>query len=122
MDYQDLRQEMAPANLTKVRRGRYAEIDIVRKCRRRGDRTLILQLLDVAIPHVTDHAESVIASVDTARLLNALSGRQREIITMRFLQGYGWSDIAGRFSITKGTVDAHCFQAIKKMRKYAQIS
>lgn len=64
-----------------------------------------------------DGSEDIVAlRVTLAAALGALSRRQREIVTMRYLADMSESDVAAALAITPGSVKTHLSRALARLR------
>ena len=56
--------------------------------------------------------------VDLQRLLGALSGRQRDVVTLRYLADMSEADVADELGISVGTVKTHASRGVETLRHH----
>ncbi|MGA2037501.1 MAG: sigma-70 family RNA polymerase sigma factor [Acidimicrobiales bacterium] len=86
-------------------------ISIDRLRRRRGPPTTRAEpvaLVDIHLPE----------RVDLARALRRLSGRQREVVVLRYLADWPETDVADALGCSPGTVKAHASRGLAALRMH----
>lgn len=56
--------------------------------------------------------------VDLQRLLGSLSGRQRDVVTLRYLADMSEADVADELGISVGTVKTHASRGVETLRHH----
>ena len=69
-----------------------------------------------------DHADAVVAAVESARLLRQLSAEHREVLIHTYLRGRSVQETAGILGVPAGTVKSRQHYALLKLRSRADLS
>jgi RNA polymerase sigma-70 factor (ECF subfamily) len=67
-----------------------------------------------------DLAECVIERVMLERAIQSLPPRQREVFTLREVEGYSYTKIATRLGINASTARTHLEKALANLRRFLQ--
>jgi RNA polymerase sigma factor (sigma-70 family) len=65
-------------------------------------------------------AERVVERVTLEQAIQSLPPRQREVFTLREVEGYSYTEIAVRMDIKASTVRTHLEKALANLRKFLQ--
>ncbi|MEO1057529.1 MAG: sigma-70 family RNA polymerase sigma factor [Actinomycetota bacterium] len=79
------------------------------------------RLPDSAMSPHADVAD-VAVRLDLQRLLRSLSGRQRDVVVLRYLADMSESDVAAELGISVGSVKRHAHRGIASLRSSLEIS
>jgi RNA polymerase sigma factor (sigma-70 family) len=74
-------------------------------------------------PHTIEEPRSsfqteVADRVDLQRLLGSLSGRQRDVVVLRYLADMSEADVADELGISVGTVKTHASRGVEALRHH----
>lgn len=66
----------------------------------------------------TTHPTDAVDRVDVQRLLESLSGRQRDVVVLRYLADLSEVEVGAELGISVGTVKTHAHRAIQILRRH----